>query len=66
MEAAGDGCVRVLAASTEIGQGSNTVFSQIAADTLGIDYDKVIIAQPDTASVPDSGPTVASRTSMIV
>ena len=35
-----DGRVRVLAASTEIGQGTNTIFSQIAADALGIDYDR--------------------------
>jgi CO/xanthine dehydrogenase Mo-binding subunit len=60
------GRVRVLAASTEIGQGTNTIFSQIAADTLGIDYDLIDISPPDTAQVPNSGPTVASRTCMIV
>jgi CO/xanthine dehydrogenase Mo-binding subunit len=61
-----DGVVRVLAASTEIGQGTNTIFSQIAADALGIDPADVEVAQPDTAVVPDSGPTVASRTCMVV
>ncbi|HEY2433907.1 MAG TPA: xanthine dehydrogenase family protein molybdopterin-binding subunit [Vicinamibacterales bacterium] len=61
-----DGTVRVLAASTEIGQGTNTIFSQIAADALGTDPDDVEIAQPDTSVVPDSGPTVASRTCMVV
>ena len=61
-----DGVVRVLAASTEIGQGTNTIFSQIAADALGIDAADVEVAQPDTAVVPDSGPTVASRTCMVV
>jgi CO/xanthine dehydrogenase Mo-binding subunit len=66
VEAAADGHVRVLAASTEIGQGTNTVFAQIVCDALGIDCDSVEIAQPDTAAVPDSGPTVASRTSMVV
>jgi CO/xanthine dehydrogenase Mo-binding subunit len=66
VEAAADGHVRVLAASTEIGQGTNTVFAQIACDALGIDGDDVEVAQPDTAAVPDSGPTVASRTSMVV
>jgi CO/xanthine dehydrogenase Mo-binding subunit len=58
--------VRVLAASTEIGQGTNTIFSQIAADALGIDAADVEVAQPDTSVVPDSGPTVASRTCMVV
>jgi CO/xanthine dehydrogenase Mo-binding subunit len=66
LDATADGQVRVLAASTEIGQGTNTIFAQIVADTLGIDYDDVEIAQPDTAAVPNSGPTVASRTAMIV
>src|SRR5205823_5554562 len=66
VEAAIDGRVRVLAASAEIGQGTNTIFTQIAADALGVNYDDIEIAQPDTARVPDSGPTVASRTCMIV
>src|SRR3984957_10258933 len=66
LEATPEGIVRVLAASTEIGQGTNTIFSQIAADALGIGYDRIEIAQPDTGAVPNSGPTVASRTSMIV
>ncbi|HEX3378015.1 MAG TPA: xanthine dehydrogenase family protein molybdopterin-binding subunit [Candidatus Acidoferrales bacterium] len=66
VEATAQGIVRVLAASTEIGQGTNTVFSQIAADALGISYDRIEIAQPDTGAVPNSGPTVASRTSMVV
>jgi CO/xanthine dehydrogenase Mo-binding subunit len=66
LEATREGIVRVLAASTEIGQGTNTVFSQIAADALGIGYDRIEIAQPDTGAVPNSGPTVASRTAMVV
>jgi CO/xanthine dehydrogenase Mo-binding subunit len=66
LEATAEGRVRILVASTEIGQGTNTILSQIAADSLGIDYASVEIATPDTASVPNSGPTVASRTCMIV
>jgi CO/xanthine dehydrogenase Mo-binding subunit len=65
-EATADGHVRIFAASTEIGQGTNTIFSQIAAEALGIDYDLVEVVQPDTSQVPNSGPTVASRTSMVV
>lgn len=60
------GTVRVLTANTEMGQGANTIFSQIVADTLKIPYEWVEVAQPDTALVPNSGPTVASRTCMIV
>jgi CO/xanthine dehydrogenase Mo-binding subunit len=58
--------VRILVASTEIGQGTRTMHAQIVADTLKIPYDAVEVAEPDTDRVPDSGPTVASRTCMIV
>ncbi len=47
-EATAEGRVKILAASTEIGQGTNTIFAQIAAEALGIDYDLVEVAQPDT------------------
>ena len=66
VEGTAEGRVRVLSASTEIGQGTNTIFAQIAADALGIDPDDIEVAQPDTAIVPNSGPTVASRTCMVV
>src|SRR5579862_3934411 len=66
LEATPEGRVRILVASTEIGQGTNTILSQIAADALGISYDSIDIARPDTAGVPNSGPTVASRTCVIV
>jgi CO/xanthine dehydrogenase Mo-binding subunit len=66
LEATREGRVRVLAGSTEMGQGTNTIFAQIAAETLGLDYEQIEILQPDTAVVPNSGPTVASRTAMIV
>ena len=61
-EATAEGRVKILAASTEIGQGTNTIFSQIAAEALGVDADLIEVAQPDTSDVPNSGPTVASRT----
>ena len=66
VEGTAEGKLRVLAASTEIGQGTNTIFSQIAADALKIDYDLIEVFQPDTKYVPNSGPTVASRTVMVV
>ena len=56
----------ILTASTEIGQGTKTIFSQIAADALGVPLEQVTLAPQDTSLVPDSGPTVASRTAMIV
>ena len=66
MEAMADGTVHILAGSTEMGQGTNTIFAQIAAEALRLDCEQIRIVQPDTAYVPNSGPTVASRTAMIV
>jgi len=61
-----DAGVRVLVGSTEIGQGTRTMLAQIVADTLGVPYDTVEVNAADTSEVPDSGPTVASRTCMVV
>jgi CO/xanthine dehydrogenase Mo-binding subunit len=58
--------VRIATGSTEIGQGTRTTHAQIVSDALGIPYEDVEVAQPDTARVADSGPTVASRTCMVV
>jgi CO/xanthine dehydrogenase Mo-binding subunit len=66
VEGCADGRVRVLVSSTEFGQGTKTVLCQIAAETLGLPYENVEIAQADTNEVPNSGPTVASRTVMVV
>jgi CO/xanthine dehydrogenase Mo-binding subunit len=61
-----DGRPEILVSSTEFGQGTNTILSQVAAETLGLPYEDILVHQPDTSVVPDSGPTVASRTAMIV
>ncbi len=61
-----EGRPRALAASTEIGQGTVTIFSQMIGDALQVSHDLVEVAQPDTLRVPNSGPTVASRTCMVV
>ncbi len=66
VEITADGRARVLSGSTEIGQGTRTIFCQIVADELGVGYDDIEIEEPDTSRVPDSGPTVASRTCMVV
>ncbi len=58
--------IRVLTAQTEIGQGSASVLPQIAAETLGVAADAVEPCPLDTALVPNSGPTVASRTTMVI
>jgi CO/xanthine dehydrogenase Mo-binding subunit len=66
LELTADGRVVILTASTEMGQGTRTIFPQLVGDALGIPDGDVEIAPQDTAFVPDSGPTVASRTAMVV
>jgi CO/xanthine dehydrogenase Mo-binding subunit len=66
LELTDDGRIRILTASTEMGQGTKTIFPQLVADALGVEYGEVEIAPQDTSIVPDSGPTVASRTAMVV
>ncbi|TYB84179.1 MAG: xanthine dehydrogenase family protein [Kosmotoga sp.] len=59
-----DGTVDVRIGGTEMGQGAKTVIALIASEELGVDTDFINVHQPDTAFVPDSGPTVASRTTI--
>ena len=65
VELTADGAIRLLASSTEIGQGSRTVLARIVADTLGVSEDAVEPVPLDTSLVPDTGPTVASRSTMV-
>jgi CO/xanthine dehydrogenase Mo-binding subunit len=58
--------VRILAGTVDIGQGAHTTHAQIVADALDLPFDRVAVEHPDTDHVPDSGPTVASRTCMVV
>ncbi len=62
----GQPVVNVRVSSTEMGQGTFTILPQVAADGLSVDLDTVRCPYPDTKYVPDSGPTVASRTAMVV
>lgn len=61
-----DGTVEILASNAEIGQGLRTTFPKIVAHELNLPLEKVYYNHPDTARVPDSGPTVASRSLMTV
>jgi CO/xanthine dehydrogenase Mo-binding subunit len=60
------GRFEVRSSSTDIGQGALTIFCQIAAEALGVPVALVSVVDPSTDRVPDSGPTVASRTCMVV
>lgn len=66
VEGCADGSIEVLTSQTDMGQGTRTILAQIAADALDVPEQHVRIAEPDTSRVPNSGPTVASRTAMVV
>jgi CO/xanthine dehydrogenase Mo-binding subunit len=59
-----DGTIGIQIGGTEMGQGAKTTMALIASEILGQDISKIRVYQPDTAFVPDSGPTVASRTTL--
>ena len=61
-----DGRVEILASQTDIGQGIKTTLCKIVANELNLPLEKVFYDDPDTDRVPDSGPTVASRSLMTV
>ena len=60
-----DGSVAVAVGTVEMGQGLTTVMLQLAAEAIGVSIDRVQMAPVDTSRVPDSGPTVASRGTMM-
>ncbi len=66
VELKADGRVCAISDQTEMGQGMRTVFAQIVADRLGIPFEDVEVVRQDTSVVPNSGPTVASRSTMVV
>ncbi len=66
LDLGGDGRPVIRMGSTEMGQGTKTIFPQLVAAELGISEEDVDLAPVDTSRVPDSGPTVASRTAMVV
>lgn len=61
-----DGKVEIMVSSVEMGQGPQTTLRKIVASTLGLPMTEILYENPDTDRVPDSGPTVASRTAMVV
>ncbi|MEP3279789.1 MAG: molybdopterin cofactor-binding domain-containing protein [Stappiaceae bacterium] len=60
-----DGRLRLHQGATDIGQGSNTVITQICADELGLSLAQFELVSPDTALTPDCGKTSASRQTFV-
>ncbi len=66
VEAYEDGSVEVRTAAADLGQGVRMVAAQIAAQELGLPYERVRVPLPDTDLTPDAGPTTASRLTYVV
>jgi len=60
-----DHSITLQSGMTDYGQGSRTVFTLIAAETLGVQPARVHMLRPDTQTAEETGPTVASRTTMV-
>jgi CO/xanthine dehydrogenase Mo-binding subunit len=60
-----DGSVVLSSGLVDMGQGAATTISIVVAEELGVTLDRVRFLNADTTSIPDSGPTVASRTSLM-
>ncbi|HPJ25388.1 MAG TPA: xanthine dehydrogenase family protein molybdopterin-binding subunit [Synergistaceae bacterium] len=66
LEASSDMVLTIRTSCVEMGQGASTVLPMIVSEMLGVPFEQVRYAVPDTREVPNSGPTVASRTTMMV
>ena len=60
-----DGSVIVRSGEVDYGQGSDTIFCQIVAEELGVDYSEVRLIAADTLTTPNAGPTSASRVTYV-
>jgi CO/xanthine dehydrogenase Mo-binding subunit/aerobic-type carbon monoxide dehydrogenase small subunit (CoxS/CutS family) len=60
-----DGRFVLLSGAVDIGQGSNTVMAQIAADAIGIPVADLAMVTGDTDRTPDAGKTSASRQTLV-
>jgi len=56
-----DGSATVLTGAVDVGQGSNSIFAQIAAEELGLESQDICVYSGDTDATPDSGTTAATR-----
>lgn len=61
-----DGSVMILTSMSEVGNGCHNLLRKITAQTLGINLQRIRVRTVDTSCVPDSGPTVATRGTVVI
>ena len=60
-----DGRIALHQGAVDIGQGSNTIVTQICADAVGAPITQFDLVSGDTAITPDCGKTSASRQTFV-
>jgi CO/xanthine dehydrogenase Mo-binding subunit len=60
-----DGRIALYQGAVDMGQGANTVMTQICADAIGVDMSSIVTLGPDTDTTPDAGKSSASRQTFI-
>jgi CO/xanthine dehydrogenase Mo-binding subunit len=60
-----DGSAIVTCGLVDMGQGAAGTIAMVVAEELGLSPERIVFINADTAVMPDSGPTVASRTSFM-
>jgi CO/xanthine dehydrogenase Mo-binding subunit len=65
IEIQNDYSITLTSGLTDYGTGSRTVYTLIAAEELGVAPERVKMLRPDTNTALESGPTVASRSTML-
>jgi CO/xanthine dehydrogenase Mo-binding subunit len=60
-----EGTIHMLAGAPDLGQGVFSVLRQIAAQTMGIPLDSLVLVHPDTDLMPSAGATEASRQTFV-
>ena len=66
VQAQPDGSINVGLSMNELGQGMLVAMGQIAAEAMGVSYEKVSIDYSDSSSSLEAGATVASRTTVLM
>ena len=61
-----DGGISILSSMADVGMGGHTMMVNVIMETLGVKRERVVMAPVDTSYVPNSGPSSATRGTMVI
>ncbi len=61
-----DGGITILSSMADVGMGGHTMMVNVIMETLGVKRERVVMAPVDTSYVPNSGPSSATRGTMVI